>query len=175
MKTLILYFTTDGQTKLIAERLAEHITHETELRSLREHANMTDEQLAAFDQIVIGASVRYGHFNPLVYQFIAQHFAILNQKTTAFYGVNLTARKPNRQTPESNTYIRKLLQKILWRPTHVEVISGALFYPRYSWFDRTMIRFIMKLTKGETDITREYEYTDWAQVERFAQRLSKLN
>ena len=84
MKTLILYFTTDGQTKLIAERLAQHITHGTELLSLREHANMTDEQLAAFDQIVIGASVRYGHFNPLVYQFIAQHFAILNQKTTAF-------------------------------------------------------------------------------------------
>jgi len=174
MKTLILYFTTDGQTKLIAERLAEHITHETELRSLREHANMTDEQLAAFDQIVIGASVRYGHFNPLVYQFIAQHFAILNQKMTAFYGVNLTARKPNRQTPESNTYIRKFLQKILWRPTHVEVIAGALFYPRYSWFDRTMIRFIMKLTKGETDITREYEYTDWAQVERLSPRMSKL-
>ena len=55
MKTLILYFTTDGQTKLIAERLAQHITHETELLSLREHANMTDEQLAAFDQIVIFA------------------------------------------------------------------------------------------------------------------------
>ena len=175
MKTLILYFTTDGQTKLIAERLAQYITHETELRSLREHANMTDEHRAAFDKLVRGAAGVYVNFTPGVYKFLAPLLAIFNKNTTAFYGVNLTARKPNRQTPESNTYIRKFLQKILWRPTHVEVIAGALFYPRYSWFDRTMIRFIMKLTKGETDVSREYEYTDWAQVERFAQRLSKLN
>ncbi len=38
MKTLILYFTTDGQTKKIAERLADVITHEVELISLKEQA-----------------------------------------------------------------------------------------------------------------------------------------
>ena len=29
----------------------------------------------------------------------------------------------------------------------------------------------MKLTKGETDTRKEYEFTDWAQVERFGKLL----
>ena len=173
MKTLILYFTTDGQTKKIADHLAAQIQHNVEVISLQDQAVNFAEKLANADQIVIGASIRYGHFNPLVYQFVAEHQVVLNQKKSAFYGVNLTARKPNRKTAESNTYVRKFLAKIAWKPTHVEVIAGALFYPRYNWFDRVMIQFIMKLTKGETDASREYEFTDWEQVERFGALLNQ--
>ncbi|HHW7570927.1 TPA: menaquinone-dependent protoporphyrinogen IX dehydrogenase [Mannheimia haemolytica] len=172
MKTLILYFTTDGQTKKIAERLADVITHEVELISLKEQAVDFAEKIANADQIVIGASIRYGHFNPLVYQFVEQHYLALNAKKTAFYGVNLTARKDNRNTPETNTYVRKFLAKVKWKPTHIEVIAGALLYPRYKIFDRVMIRFIMKITKGETDTSKEYEYTDWQQVENFGKLLA---
>ncbi|MEG9486948.1 menaquinone-dependent protoporphyrinogen IX dehydrogenase [Mannheimia indoligenes] len=172
MKTLILYFTTDGQTKKIAERLADAITHEVEMISLKDQAVDFAEKIANADQIVVGASIRYGHFNPLVYQFVEQHYVVLNQKKTAFYGVNLTARKANRNTPETNTYIRKFLAKIKWQPTQVEVFAGALFYPRYNLFDRVMIRFIMKITKGETDTSKEYEYTDWQKVESFGEKLN---
>ena len=174
MKTVIFYFTTDGQTKKIADKLSEQINHEVELVSIKDQAVNFAEKMANADQIVVGASVRYGHFNPQVYQFIAQYAEQLNSKPSAFYGVNLTARKANRKTAETNTYVRKFLAKIQWKPTLVEVIAGALFYPRYSWFDRIMIQFIMRLTKGETDATKEYEYTDWQQVELFAQKLSKL-
>lgn len=173
MKTLILYFTTDGQTKKIANKLAEQIQHNVEVISLQDQAVNFTEKLANADQIVIGASIRYGHFNPLVYAFVAKHKAVLNQKKSAFYGVNLTARKLNRRTAENNTYVRKFLAKIKWKPTLVEVIAGALFYPRYNWFDRVMIQFIMKLTKGETDTLHEYEFTDWNQVKQFGERLNQ--
>lgn len=172
MKTLILYFTTDGQTKKIAKRLVDSITHEVELISLKDKAVDFAEKIANADQIVIGASIRYGHFNPLVYQFVEQYHTTLNRKKTAFYGVNLTARKVNRNTPETNTYIRKFLAKIKWQPTLVEVFAGALFYPRYNLFDRVMIRFIMKITKGETDTSKEYEYTDWQRVAQFGKLLN---
>lgn len=171
MKTLILYFTTDGQTKKIADKLAEQISHDVEVISLQDQAVDFAEKLANANQIVIGASIRYGHFNPLVYQFVAEHQVVLNQKKSAFFSVNLTARKPNRRTAESNTYVRKFLAKIVWQPNHVEVIAGALLYPRYKFFDRVMIQFIMKLTKGETDASKEYEFTDWAQVEQFGKLL----
>ena len=38
MKTLILYFTTDGQTKKITDKLAEQISHEVEVISLQDQA-----------------------------------------------------------------------------------------------------------------------------------------
>lgn len=170
MKTIILYLTTDGQTKKIAERLAVEIG-DCQLLSLREQAVVSATDFAQFDQIIIGASIRYGHFSPLLEQFIRQHSALLNSKKSAFFSVNLTARKPNRNTPETNTYTRKLLARIAWQPQQVAVFAGALFYPRYNFFDRTMIRFIMKITGGETDTTREFEFTDWQKVSEFAQLL----
>lgn len=171
MRTVIFYLTHDGQTRKIAEHLAEQLQDETTVLCLRESAQFTTEKLAEFDLIVIGASIRYGHFDPLLERFIAKHSALLNQKRSAFFSVNLTARKANRNTPETNTYTRKLLSRIEWTPTLIEVFAGALRYPSYRWFDRVMIRFIMKITGGETDTSREYEYTDWEQVREFAKRL----
>lgn len=175
MKTLILYLTQDGQTRKIAEKIATLLHGETTVLSLQEHHTISTEQLNQFDQIVLGASIRYGHFDPLLEQFIQQNSALLNQKKTAFFSVNLTARKANRNTPESNTYTRKLLARIAWQPTQVAVFAGALRYPRYRWFDRLMIRFIMKITGGDTDTRHEYEYTDWEKVSQFANALSKFS
>lgn len=165
--TVILYLTRDGQTLKIAERLASKFAHCT-LINLRSQALVSATNFANFDQIIIGASIRYGHFDPLLEQFISQHTELLNAKKSAFFSVNLTARKANRNTPETNAYTRKLLSRIRWKPDFVEVFAGALLYPRYRWFDRVMIRFIMKITQGDTDISREYEYTDWQKVDQFA-------
>ncbi|QLB20932.1 protoporphyrinogen oxidase [Vespertiliibacter pulmonis] len=175
MKTVILYLTRDGQTRKIAERIAQEMHGEVTVLSLKEQPKISAEQLMQFDQVVLGASIRYGHFDPLLDQFIKQHATLLNQKQSAFFSVNLTARKANRNTPESNTYTRKLLARIDWQPNLVKVFAGALRYPRYRWFDRVMIRFIMKITGGDTDTRYEYEYTDWQQVSQFAKQLSKDN
>lgn len=177
MKTLILYLTRDGQTQKIAEKISTEMhgeSHDITVLSLREN-RFSATQLAEFDCIIVGASIRYGHFDPLLEQFIGQHASLLNQKKSAFFSVNLTARKANRNTPETNTYTRKLLARIAWQPNVVEVFAGALRYPRYRWFDRVMIRFIMKITGGDTDTRYEYEYTDWEQVRAFTQTISNVN
>ena len=164
MKTLILYSSHDGQTKKIAHFIAERLNHEVIVEDL--HQSAVD--LSQFQQIIIGASIRYGHFNKALYQFIEKNHRTLNEKNSAFFGVNLTARKENKNTPETNVYVRKFLSRIAWKPTKASVFAGALYYPRYKLFDRLMIQLIMKITKGETDPTKEIEYTDWEKVENFA-------
>lgn len=37
-----------------------------------------------------------------------------------------------------------------------------------------MIRLIMKITGGETDTSKEIEYTDWQKVEFFTEQFEKL-
>ncbi len=171
MKTLILYSTRDGQTKKIAEFIAAQLNNDQVcVQSLADN----NVELSEYDKIVIGASIRYGHFDRNLYKFIEKQTALLNQKYTAFFGVNLTARKTGKDTPETNVYVRKFLQRITWKPTISSVFAGALFYPRYSWFDRIMIQFIMKLTGGETDPTKEIEYTDWQKVTSFAQAINHI-
>ncbi|WP_439257306.1 menaquinone-dependent protoporphyrinogen IX dehydrogenase [Lonepinella sp. BR2271] len=168
MKTLILYSSHDGQTRKIAEFIASRLSGEVEVRSILDQFSLD------VDRIIIGASIRYGYFNQQVYKFIEKNTALLNAKPSAFFGVNLTARKADKNTPETNVYVRKFLARIPWTPTISAVFAGALLYPRYHWFDRMMIRFIMKITGGETDTTKEIEYTDWDRVQAFSNQFEAL-
>ena len=93
---------------------------------------------------------------------------------SAFYSVNLVARKPEKRTVQTNSYARKFLMNSQWRPDRCAVIAGALRYPRYRWYDRFMIKLIMKMSGGETDTRKEVVYTDWEQVANFAREIAHL-
>jgi menaquinone-dependent protoporphyrinogen oxidase len=99
---------------------------------------------------------------------------ILEGKASAFFSVNIVARKPGKNTPETNPYVRKFLRQIDWRPRLVAVFAGLLDYPRYGFWDRQIIRFIMFLTRGPTDPGSVVEFTDWKQVEAFGNRIGTM-
>ena len=54
------------------------------------------------------------------------------------------------------------------------VFAGKIDYPRYNYFDRTLIRLIMWMTKGPTHPQTVIEFTDWGQVEAFGQRINDM-
>jgi hypothetical protein len=47
-----------------------------------------------------------------------------------------------------------------------------LLYTRYGFFVRLVMRLISKMAGGDTDTSRDYEYTDWNAVAEFARRFS---
>ncbi len=167
MKMLILFSSRDGQTKKIADFIAaEAGQHEVcDVINVAE-ANQVNWQ--DYDRVLIAASIRYGHYAPEVDRCIADHLPLLQARASGFISVNLTARKADKNTPETNVYTRKFLEQSPWTPDRCLVVAGALRYPRYRWFDKVMIRLIMKMTGGETDTSKEYEYTDWQKVAEFA-------
>jgi menaquinone-dependent protoporphyrinogen oxidase len=131
------------------------------------------EAIDGFDCIIIGASIRYGRHKQEVHDFIARHCKLLAEKENAFFSVNIVARKPTKCQPETNPYLRNFLKKITWRPNNLVVFAGRLDYPRCSYFDRMMIRFIMLITNGPTDPTAVVEFTDWNQVDAFARLMGE--
>ncbi|CNJ20802.1 protoporphyrinogen oxidase [Yersinia rohdei] len=174
MNILILYSSRDGQTKTIASYIAKELSA-TATCEIQDLADVAQIDLSKYQQVMIGASVRYGHFNPSLNKFVNKHITQLNQMPSAFFAVNLTARKPEKRSPQTNAYVRKFLLSTPWQPTLCSVFAGALRYPRYRWIDRVMIQLIMRMTGGETDTSKEVEYTDWQQVSSFAQDFSALS
>jgi menaquinone-dependent protoporphyrinogen oxidase len=171
---LILYSTTDGHTLKICERLQHVIEQQGHRVTLVSIGEADQTSLQAFDTIVIGASIRYGRHGKAVTDFIKRNTPLLDSKANAFFSVNIVARKPDRNQPDTNPYLRKFLRQIAWRPQALAVFAGKLDYPRYGFFDRTMIRLIMLMTHGPTDPTAVIEFTDWQQVEAFGRRLGEL-
>lgn len=171
---LILYSTVDGHTSKICGNIKEIVERKGHTVTLAriEDAGMID--VARFDTIVIGASIRYGKHRPSVFEFIDANLPLLDSKPNAFFTVNIVARKPDKNRPETNPYLRKFLQKTPWKPHLLEVFAGRLDYPRYRPLDRMMIRFIMRLTHGPTDPSTVVEFTDWQRVKDFALKISTM-
>ena len=171
--TLIIYSTTDGQTKLICKKLInDYFDHkEIQLCSLSESSK---KNLSDYKKIIIGASIRYGKHNPQLFNFINKNQDILNRLNTAFFSVNVVARKPAKNTPLTNPYMIKFLKKILWKPTKVAVFAGKVDYPSYKLVDKYMIRFIMWLTNGPTDVSKSYEFTNWNEVSKFGKVIKEM-
>ena len=169
-ETLIIYSSTDGHTKNICERLANFFsnTNATKIISLFE---ATEFDLSKFNQIIIGASIRYGKYSKNLYKFINLNKDTLEQKNSFFFSVNVVARKPEKNTPETNPYVKKFLKVSKWKPKKIGVFAGKVDYPNYGLFDKYAIKLIMFLTNGPTDTSQSYEFTDWSKVDNFAREL----
>ena len=124
-----------------------------------------------YDTVVIGASIRYGKYREEIFEFIKENEELLNSKDNAFFSVNVVARKENKNKPETNPYLIKFLNNISWQPKIVDVFAGKIDYPNYKFLDKYAIKFIMWITKGPTDTSKVYEFTDWNRVKSFAEKL----
>lgn len=173
-KFLVIYSTTDGHTREICERLVDIIAQHGHAVTLRDIGDSKNRDPVDFDKIVIGASIRYGRHSKQVYRFINDHAQLLADTPSAFFSVNLVARKPAKRQADTNPYVRKFLRQIPWQPKELTIFAGKLDYPRYRFWDREIIRLIMWMTKGPTDPTTVKDFTDWSQVEAFGRAVSKV-
>ena len=174
LPVLIATSTTDGHTVAIAQHMRRVLAEQGHGVVLAPVAQALQMDMAAFGVLVLGASVRYGKHQPEVVRFIEKHRQALARHPSVFFSVNAVARKPNKNTAQTNPYVRKFLVRIPWRPQHVAVFAGKIDYPRYGWLDRQMIRLIMAITGGPTDPRSTTEFTDWTQVAALARQIAAL-
>ena len=168
--TLIVYSSVDGHTKKICDKIEMTIadSDRVETVSIDDACN---KDLDIYDKIIIGASIRYGNYRPSLFQFITDNKKILESKMSAFFSVNIVARKPEKSSSDTNPYMKKFLKKSSWEPNYLGVFAGRLDFPNYKFTDKYIIKFIMWMTKGPTDTTKTYEFTDWEAVDAFAKKL----
>ena len=112
-KLLILYSTVDGHAKHICEYAQEKLNEDKAI-TIASLDTDSEQDLSDFDEVLLGASVRYGYHRKNVYEFVTKNKDTLSEKKTAFFSLNLTARKPEKATPETNPYIVKFLKKVPW-------------------------------------------------------------
>lgn len=173
-RVLIAYSTCDGHTLEICERLKQVVEQQDHSVDLRVIDTESDIDVSPFDKVVIGASIRYGKHRPQVNEFIARNLEYLESNPSALFSVNVVARKPEKNTPETNPYLQKFLKQIPWQPRHMAVFAGKINYPIYTFWDRQAIRFIMWMTKGPTDLTTVVDFTDWNKVEEFGRLVAEI-
>ncbi len=167
---LILYGSVHGQTARIAERIGAQLQANGARVAMRE-AGSAGEALAleGFDGIIVAAPVRYGRHPRAVRHFARDYRHVLNAIPSAFVSVSSSAASPDPvYRAQARQYVEQFLRQTGWRPTLTEAVGGAIAYSRYNPVLRWMTKRAVSRFTGPLDSSHDHEYTDWLQVERFA-------
>ncbi len=173
-RVLITYGTSYGQTALIAGRIRNVLTERGQLVTVRRADQLpADHHLADYDAVVVGASmIRHG-YQKYVSTFVRRHAGVLDTMPSAFFAVS---RAAGSRDPAERATAQRLAAEFCaatgWQPAIVESVAGAIAYTRYNVVLRWIMKRISAREGGSTDTSRDHEYTDWAQVDRFARRFA---
>ena len=74
----------------------------------------------------------------------------------------------------ASRYLEQFLAACGWHPSRSIAVAGAVRYTRYNPILRWVMRRISGKTGRSTDTSRDHEYTDWAQVQAFAESIVSL-
>jgi menaquinone-dependent protoporphyrinogen oxidase len=165
---LVVYATVDGQAARIAERIGAALRKAGHAPEVRNVTATTIAHVAAAEAVIIGGSIRYGHYPKALEAFVRDNRDTIQARPNAFYSVCLSAGGPGARPATALGYVDDFITRSGWQPGRIASFAGALLYTRYNPFIRFMMRIIVGMAGGNTDASRDYEYTDWDAVERFA-------
>jgi menaquinone-dependent protoporphyrinogen oxidase len=170
-RILIAYRTRQGQTARIVDEMTlalEAAGHDVDVHNLKESRPGT---LGAYDGTIVAASVHAGGYEHEVRHWVRAHLAEVDARPNAFVSVSLSAANHDAESiAEMDAVIRKFCDNTGWEPGRVVRFAGALVYSKYNWLmKRLMRRIVRKQESGRyTDMTRDYEFTDFDEVRDFA-------
>jgi menaquinone-dependent protoporphyrinogen oxidase len=163
---LIVYSSHDGQTELIARRLGESARAAGALVDVCKVSNCAGALVGRYDGVIIAASIRFGKHSRAIRRFVRDHVARSSHRS-AFVSVSGSSASAS-GTSEARRYVAEFLAGTGWSPDATLLAAGAIKFTRYN----PLLRMVMKriAIKGglPADTHRDYEYTDWRAVERFA-------
>ena len=167
---LVAYASTDGHARKVAEYVAaafNRMGREVDLIDTASPAaaSVTPIHSAA----VIAGSVHLGSHQAALQDFVKRNVDWLNASPAALLSVSLAAALDDEASrADCRACAQKFLDETGFVPGIVLPVAGALPYTQLDWFRRFAVKMVMKRHGGDTDTSRDFDYTDWEALERFA-------
>jgi menaquinone-dependent protoporphyrinogen oxidase len=122
-----------------------------------------------YDAVIVAASVHAGHYQRSVRRWARTHAEALSHKPAAFISVCLgVLQRDAKVQHDLQAIVEEFVASTGWRPGVVKFVAGALPYTQYGWVRRLVMKRIVAKAGGDTDTSRDYEYTDWDDLRHFA-------
>jgi len=182
----VLYSTRAGQTQKIAQFVVGKLRAlglESELRIVTKRAAAID--LGRYSGVILAASVHAGNHEHEMVRFVGAHLSQLSAMRAAFLSVSLSQAGAERagESPERHRQFVADVDKMVstfitqtsWHPQVVMPVAGAFLYRGYNPLVRWIMKIIARKAGGYTDVSHNYEYTDWAALERFVEEWAVTN
>ncbi|WP_421725608.1 flavodoxin domain-containing protein [Bauldia sp.] len=176
MRVLICYGTTEGQTRKIAEFVADIVREKGHEAALFDASDVSALEPSRCQAAILAGSVHMGRYQGALVHHIRDWHERLNGMPSAFISVSLAAAGDD---PHGRAEIDETAQKMLrdsgWLPKATLHAAGALRFTQYDFFKRWIMRAIARQHQSDVDVHSDTEYTDWDDVRVFVEDfLAKL-
>jgi menaquinone-dependent protoporphyrinogen oxidase len=175
-KVLMVYGTSYGQTAKIARTIRDGLAAEgfdVELHRGDDPPATFDP--AAFDAVVVGASIVLSGHQRYIKRFVAAHRQTLASRPSAFFSVSGSAGSANaEEREEARRIMSRFLDELGWRPDLSTTFAGAIRYTKYNPLIRWVMKRISAKEGASTDTSRDHEYTDWEAVDAFTASIASI-
>ncbi|SEN49878.1 menaquinone-dependent protoporphyrinogen oxidase [Gemmobacter aquatilis] len=173
MKILIVYASTDGQTRKIARFAADHLVDRGQTVELLPVAEAEGVDLARFGAVILAGSVHMGGFQAPLMAFAKEAAARLSAVPSLFLAVSLSAAGQDAEDWAGLRACVSAFQETTgWVPGQVEHVAGAFRFSSYDMIRGWAMRWIAAQKHQQIAPHEDREYTDWAALaavlDRFA-------
>ena len=178
-RVAVVFGTRHGHARAVAQRVSDVLAKQGAEAVLAD-LGRGEPQLDGLDAAIVVGSAHTGHYEREVLDFVRRHRPALEAMPNAFLGLSLSQAGVQRKdaTPAEHARfvadVDRLFDQFVadagWRPRVRHDVAGALLYTRYHWPVRLILRRIARLSGGSTDTSRDHDYTDWNELDRFAVR-----
>ncbi|KAB1187629.1 MULTISPECIES: flavodoxin domain-containing protein [Haloferax] len=166
---LVVYESGEGQTAKVSEYVENVLTARGHDVTVRRVADAADVDVTLYDAVLVGSPVHYRTHLPEVVEFIEANLEALSARPNGFFQLSLASTIPLKVAQRGDdAYVDSLVTKTGWQPDHVGRFAGAVTYSQYNPVERMVFKLLAAVTTGDTDTSRDYEYTDWDDVDAFA-------
>ncbi len=173
-RLLIIYSSRYGQTRKIAERLAQ------DAQTIGVFADAVDMSkpfplpLEDYNGVLIGTSIYMGRSDSSLMKWVLKNKIQLNRVSTGLFTVSLNAAdSKSRARSTDSMLIQDFIDKTGLVPAVSKSFAGALRYSAYNPFIRFIMKRISKSVGGPTDTSIDHELTDWNDVDLFLKEFLK--
>ena len=173
-RILVLYGTTDGHTAKVAAKVGQALKALGADVDVVE-AGSTEVVPEKYAGVIVAASVHARGYQPAVLRWVRRHANAMRGKPSAFLSVSLgVLQQDPRVQQELENIVNEFLHTTGWQPAMTQNVAGALLYRKYNWIKRWVMKRIVRKAGGDTDTSRDYEYTNWADLRAFADRFNRI-
>lgn len=163
MRVLVLYASTEGQTRKICRFAADRLVAEGHSVELLNAEDVEGLEAGRFDAALLAGSVHVGKIQPALIEAAREHATALAAMPTLYLQVSLAAAGKD---PEELDELREIAQETAegfgWVPSRTEQVAGAFRFSEYDFFKSWAMRWIASQHRQDVDPKRDRDYTDWA-------------
>ncbi|MEX3008432.1 flavodoxin domain-containing protein [Hoeflea sp. TYP-13] len=163
MRILLVYGTTEGQTRKIAKFCESHLTgSDNTVELLDSRRRMSDLEISKFDCVILAGSVHQRHHQESLTNFVIAHKKQLQESPTLFISVSLSIAFEGGEK-EAQKYVDDFAEYTGFQPNATLLVAGALKFDQYDYYMNQIVEFVV--LQDRSKITEDQEFTDWETLE----------